>query len=91
MLNCFPGGMCLVKPTLLNIHLYEQQGITSTEATAMKRATINIYVLVAGAASQVHKDINLLNLSNIHCSIVNSVSDTMLLDAPLHQSRVYRS
>ena len=45
-----------------------QQGITSTEAAAMKRATINIlYVLVAGVASQVHKDINLLNLSNIHC------------------------
>ena len=39
---------------LIFIHLY-QQGMTSTEATAVKRATMDIYVLVAGVASQVHE------------------------------------
>lgn len=43
-----------------------QQGVPSTEATAMKRATINIYALVAGVASQVHKRI----LVNIRQSFI---------------------
>jgi hypothetical protein len=39
---------------IFSTHLY-QQGITFTEATAVKRAAVNIYVFVAGEAKQTHK------------------------------------